>query len=175
MSEPRVAPLTPDQLNDEQAAFLQPFTNKRGEYPNIFGTLVRHMDLAKAWSTFGLYTLNGNQLDPVQREVLILRTAILIGSEYEWHQHKKIALRLGMDETTIEQIRAGTSDDPEHLLLIQCADELLEAYRLSDDTWQAMQDRIMRRVMPKNMTDFFTLNESDLAVISVEPNKRLMA
>ena len=137
MNQPRVEPLSPEQLTAEQRTFLEPFTTKRGTYPNVFGTLVHHMDLAKAWSGFGMYMLRENQLDPVHREVLILRTARLINSEYEWHQHRKIALHIGMTEETIECIRNNKPlTDPQLQMWLVCANELVSEHRLSDSSWQ---------------------------------------
>ncbi len=141
MDSARVEPLLPDQLTTEQREFLQPFTNKRGRFPNIFGTLVRHMDLLKAWSGFGLYTMRENQLDAVQREVLILRTAVLTGSDYEWYQHRKIGERLGMTPADFEHIRNGGGFADSHKnLMVNCADDLVQHHRLSDNTWREMND-----------------------------------
>ena len=141
MDSPRVSPLAPDELSSEQREFLEPFTNKRGQYPNVFGTLARHMDLVNAWSTFGLYMLRESQLDPVHREVLILRTAILIGSEYEWHQHQKIAERLGVSGAELDHIRNGDPfDDPHKSLMMACANDLARDHKLGEDTWVSMVD-----------------------------------
>lgn len=142
MPQPRTQPLLPAELDSEQRDFLAPFTDRAGRYPNVFGTLAQHMDLTRAWSEFGLYTLRGNQLDPILREVLILRTAVLIGSNYEWHQHQKIALRLGMPEDTIEKIRTGAvTSEPDVDLFMNCANELITDHRLTDDTWNQMMSR----------------------------------
>ena len=142
MPQTRTDPLAPNDLTEEQREFLKPFTDKDGRYPNVFGTLAQHMDLVRAWSAFGLYTLRDNQLDPILREVIILRTAVLIGSDYEWHQHRKIALRVGMEEDTIENIRLGNDPtDPEVDLLIHCANELIADHRLSDNTWNRLMTR----------------------------------
>ena len=81
MPTPRLPPLAPFELNEEQASFLKPYTDKRGNYPNVFGTLARHMKLVNAWSEFGLYTMQHSEVDPVLREVAILRTAIHVGSD----------------------------------------------------------------------------------------------
>ena len=142
MSQPRTQPLAPADLSDEQRDFLTPFTDRNGRYPNVFGTLAQHMDLVHAWSEFGLYTLKDNQLDPVLREVIILRTAVLIGSDYEWHQHRKIALRVGMAEELIEKIRSGeATNEPDVDVLVECTNELIADHRLSDDTWHLMMAR----------------------------------
>ena len=142
MTQARTQPLSPADLTDEQRDFLKPFTDREGRFPNVFGTLVQHMDLVRAWSEFGLYTLRGNQLDPVLREVLILRTAVLIGSDYEWHQHRKIAIRLGMSDDIIEQVKNGKqTSEPDIDLLIQTANELIADHRLADDTWKRLMSR----------------------------------
>ena len=139
MTQPRVAPLAPDQLDGEQQAYLKPFTDSRGRYPNIFGVLCRHMPLLNAWTGFGLYTMRGSRVDPRLREVLILRTACNARSDYEWHQHRRIALRLGMTEAEVDAVRGGApTGDNTHDLMISCADELAHDSRLSDMTWEKL-------------------------------------
>ena len=135
---PRLTPLSPGQLSSEQAAFLAPYSDKQGNFANVFGMLAQHLNLAKAWEPFGLYTLRGNQLDPLEREILILRTAILINSPYEWHQHAKIARRLGMTDLQLEEIRTGTSAAEATQLLMTCAKELVTQQKLSAATWQSL-------------------------------------
>jgi len=138
----RVDPLPPNQLTHEQQEFLAPFTNRSGRYPNVFGVLAHHLDLAEAWSGFGMYTLRENQLEPAHRETLILRTAILIKSDYEWQQHRRIALSVGMTEETLETIRNNQTHDDEHLQLMQtCANELISDHKLSDDTWHLLMSQ----------------------------------
>lgn len=139
MTGPRVSPLAADELDDGQRAYLRPFTDAKGRYPNIFGVLCRHMPLLEAWSGFGLYTMRGTLVDPLLREVLILRTARNCGSDYEWHQHRKIARSLGMGEADIESVRSdvpGFGDARD--LMVACADDLAHGHKVSDATWAAM-------------------------------------
>lgn len=138
----RVEPLKSDELNDEQKNFLKPFSDKKGRYPNIFGTLARHMPLINAWSDFGLYTMRGSQIDPVLREVLVLRTSRNVECDYEWHHHQHIAQRLGMDEAVIDAIGAGeTTGHADYDLLVRVADDLANSKKLTDEVWAEMVER----------------------------------
>ena len=47
-------------------------------------------------------------VDPArERELLILRTGRNCASDYEWHQHVRIALDSGLTEAEIERVRSG--------------------------------------------------------------------
>ncbi len=142
MNDARVAPLKPDELDEAQKTFLKPFTDKKGRFPNIFGVLCRHMPLLDAWSGFGLHTMRTSQVDPVLREVLVLRTSHNVECAYEWHHHEHIGRSVGLSDAQMAQIRNGaTMENEDYNLMIRCADDLAEATRLSDETWRAMIDR----------------------------------
>lgn len=142
MAEPRVPPLKPDELDDRQQRYLEPFTDAKGHFPNLFGVLARHMPLLDAWTGFGLYTMQGSRVDPVLREVLILRTAQHMGSPYERHHHRRIGKALGMSEALLDQSESGASTgNDDHDLMIACADSLAQHARLPDDVWSAMIER----------------------------------
>jgi len=139
MTGARLSPVKPADLDERQRRFLEPFTSKSGKYPNVFGTFAHHMDVVDAWSDFGLYTMRDSGLDPALREIVVLRAALNSECAYEWHHHHHIALRVGLTEEQVGQIRdRRPMADATHNLLLRCADELSEAKRLSDDTWSAM-------------------------------------
>ena len=141
MNEPRIKPLKPEELTAEQAEFLKPVTNKKGAYPNIFGTMAHHMALFEAWADFGMYTMQGSDLDPGLREILILRTSHNIKCDYEWHHHRRIGLAVGLSDDLIDRVAKGDRlDTPEQNLMMQCADELAAQNELADDTWTDMAD-----------------------------------
>ena len=54
-----------------------------------------------AYSKLGTALLLRGKLDPVLREIVILRIGQLCGSDYEWHQHVSVARAVGMDEATL--------------------------------------------------------------------------
>ncbi len=155
MDSLRLPPLQPAEFDERQRQFLKPFTNARGEYPNVFGTLAHHMDLVDAWRDFGLYTMRNSKLDPIQREIVVLRAALNAACEYEWHHHRHIALKVGLNDAQIRQIRdRGAMEDETHNLLLDCADELSADKRLSGKTWDAM---IAEFGVPKTIDIIFTV------------------
>lgn len=57
-----------------------------------------------AYSRLGTQLLLRGALDPVVREIVILRIGQLCGSDYEWHQHVSVARAVGMDEATLKHV-----------------------------------------------------------------------
>lgn len=55
-----------------------------------------------AYSRLGVQLLLKGKLDPVLREIVVLRIGQLCGSAYEWHQHVAVARAVGMDEATLQ-------------------------------------------------------------------------
>lgn len=64
----------------------------------------------QAYARLGTFLLRKGVLDPVLREMVILRIGQLCGSDYEWHQHVSVARAVGMDEATLAAIEARTFD-----------------------------------------------------------------
>ena len=57
-----------------------------------------------AYSKLGTQLLLRGKLDPVLREIVILRIGQLCGSDYEWHQHVSVAKAVGMDDATLQAV-----------------------------------------------------------------------
>ena len=118
-----------------------------GEY-NIFSTLARHPDLFRSWLGFGGYLLVGGALPPRDRELMILRTAVRCRSSYEWGQHVRISLRMGIERETIDRVLdgPGAAGWPDHeSTLMRAVDELHDNARISDSTWDALADHYDER------------------------------
>ena len=139
ISEPRLAPLNDDELDSETLERL-------GGSPmlNIFRTLAHHPKLLKRWLVFGAHVLGKNTLSDRDRELLILRTGWVRGSEYEWTQHVEIGLAAGLSQNEIEQIAVGP--DAEGLsdfdrAQLRAVDELCGDAFISDETWKVLSAR----------------------------------
>ena len=86
-------------MRDALAALLPP--NPRHPFPprddsrpkglNVLGTFARHPALAQAFHTFNGHVLFATTLSPRQRELLVLRVAVLRDCAYEWAQHVLLA------------------------------------------------------------------------------------
>ena len=147
LSTPRVPPVTDAEMTPEQEALAAPMRNRgpgKGEILNVFRTIVRSPELAKAFLTYGRYILDKERsMEPRIRELVILRTGFNCRSGYEWTQHVPIGERAGLTESDIEAIKAG----PDHprwsrtdALVLRAADELHRDQFISEPTWAALSD-----------------------------------
>jgi alkylhydroperoxidase family enzyme len=64
----------------------------------------------QAYGKLGTFLLRKGRLDPVLREVVILRIGQICGSDYEWHQHVSVARAVGMSEDTLSAIEVQAFD-----------------------------------------------------------------
>lgn len=139
LTQPRIAPLTDAEQNDEQRELI----GKGGpaRQLNIFRTLVRYPELYRAFMRFGGHILGKNTLDARSREILILRAGHLSQCAYEVHQHNRIGKLAGLSDAELERIAVGPSA-PEwsarERTLLQAADELHGHQFISDATYAAL-------------------------------------
>lgn len=75
-------------------------------------------------------------LDPCIREIVIVRTGYLTGSAYEVVQHRSLAVRLGVAESTLDALAhvtpLGISD--REIATVNLVDELVNTSRPSDES-----------------------------------------
>jgi 4-carboxymuconolactone decarboxylase len=139
IAQPRIAPLTETECNEEQRELIAKGGPMR--QLNIFRTLVRHTALYRAFMKFGGHILGANTLDPRSRELLILRAGHLSKCAYEVHQHNRIGKSVGLGDAELERIAVGPSA-PEwsarERTLLQAADELHGHQKISDATWAVL-------------------------------------
>lgn len=108
---------------------------------NVFG-MVAHAETAfRPWLRFGAALLTELDLDPVVRELAILEVARLSGSEYEWVQHRAIALSVGADESQIEALGQGDESQlaERERVAVAFTREVVRDVRASDVTLQALR------------------------------------
>ncbi len=133
----------PAALSDETQEFLATLPPL-----NIFRMLAGGEGLLRAFSRFGNHLLNKTQLDPVLREVAIVRVGVLSGAGYEVHQHEAISRGLGMSDELIAAIHEGpvaeVLDDAQREVLRYTDDVVVNA-RASDDTMQPLLTRLSAR------------------------------
>jgi alkylhydroperoxidase family enzyme len=97
--------------------------------------------LFRPFLAFNLRLMPRGRLDRRDTEALILRTAWLCGSRYEWTQHRAIGRRVGLSR---EQIEAVAADPESELLeartrlLLRVVPELLEQHAIAAPTHDAL-------------------------------------
>ena len=142
LSAPRIPPLDPEHLTDEQreiAIKASPPGDPR--LLNITRTLVRHPKLLKRWHVFAGHVLVKSSLPPRERELAILRVGWLCQAEYEWAQHVVIGRECGLGGDEIERIKAGPDAPgwtPGDAAILRATDELHEDSFISDETWERL-------------------------------------
>ena len=85
-----------------------------------------------------------SEFDSRKREIAILRVARVTGSSYEWTQHVRIALQIGVTQGEIDRIGVdGPVEglDEEGTLLCRVAEEISRDVRLSDEALAAILAR----------------------------------
>ena len=90
-------------------AQFEPAMQKRleklwGTPPNLYKALANHPDLLGAWSEFSRVLRHESRTPRELRELVILRGAQLMRSEYEWAQHLRMARKAGVREAQIAQL-----------------------------------------------------------------------
>ncbi len=142
---PRIAPLPPEQWDDETTALLGKMLDGPDGRPlNIFATIANHPKLLKRWMVFAAHVLSKSELPERDRELLILRTGWLNQAPYEWGQHAIIAKRCGITDAELTAVVAGPDDSswaPFEAALLRATDELHQTGTITDGTWAQLAER----------------------------------
>jgi 4-carboxymuconolactone decarboxylase len=75
-----------------------------GTPPNLYKALGNHPKLVAAWTEFSKTLRHDARTPRALRELVILRGAQLMRSEYEWAQHLPMARKAGVGEAQIENL-----------------------------------------------------------------------
>lgn len=142
LKAPRIPPLPEGEWSAEQREILAAITMGGGQVYNIFRTQIRLPEATRAFLAWGSYILSRrNDLPPREREIVILRIGYLCRSGYEWAQHERIGLQVGLTSQEIARIKQGPSapgwSDADRALL-QATDELHREQFVTTPTWAAL-------------------------------------
>jgi 4-carboxymuconolactone decarboxylase len=136
----RIPAVAPDELTPEQRRVHDEIiaTRPGGEIRGPFAIWIRNPKLAAAANQLGNAVRLEGKLDPKLFELVVLRIARHWSAQYEWHAHANEALRVGLDASIIEAIRAHrvpTFAGPEETLAYELVGELLETRDVSAATY----------------------------------------
>ena len=133
----RLAPLAPECWHPS----LAPVREALGTPLNIHRVIARHPALLIAWSGLRQHVVAGSSLAPRLRELVVLRTAHLTASRYEWDHHLPRARAAGLADSEIARVRAG-ADAPgwqrDEALLLAAVDAILAQTRIPHPLWPAL-------------------------------------
>jgi alkylhydroperoxidase family enzyme len=114
-----------------------------GPQLNIFRLMAQADSAYLPWLRWGATLLAKLELDPVLRELAILRVARLTpGADYEWVQHEPIALAVGASQEEVDALRR---DDAEatcfgvaERAVLRFTGEVVEHSIVGDETFAAL-------------------------------------
>ncbi|KQC06081.1 MAG: hypothetical protein APR62_08510 [Smithella sp. SDB] len=109
---------------------------------NIF-KIVTHATypIARKFITLPASVLINGKVDPILREMAIVRVGILCHSEYEVHQHLKVSRWVGMPEEKIAALTVGSTAtvfSEVECLVLRFTEEMVQYYKVSDKTFNAL-------------------------------------
>jgi alkylhydroperoxidase family enzyme len=141
LQQPRVPPLHPREWTDEQRKLIAAHADITQPILNLYATMLHHPQMYASRLKFGSYLQRDSLLPPKTRELVIMRTAWLTRTEYEWGHHAESALQAGFSDQDIVRIAAGP-DAPgwseEHAAVLRAVDELRSEAFVSDKTWKTL-------------------------------------
>jgi 4-carboxymuconolactone decarboxylase len=157
---PRLAPLPREQWGDDTrvalsdafseevaARFLAPGPDAI-PMPNVLATLMHHPALAGPFLAYNQVLLKSPALSHRLRELMVLRVAWRTRSGYEWAQHLRLADRVGITAAEIDAIAEGADAKvwaPLESDLLAATDQLVDGYRIDDDTWSRLAEQLDER------------------------------
>jgi len=158
--EPRIAPLAPQEWGEDAVAALRgAFGDAAAErmlaagpdvphVPNVLTTMMRHPKLAGPFLIYNAVLLNAPSIDPRLRELMILRVASRTRAPYEWIQHVRMGRSLGLSDDELDALAnddASFAWSPLEADLLAATDQLLDHYRIDDDTWARLAEHLDER------------------------------
>jgi len=169
----RIPPVKEPDWDDDVRSALRRLATGRDRPPNVFTTLANHPRLFRPWLDLGDHVLGQSTLPPRVREMVILRTAALAGSPYEWAHHTVIGRSAGLSDDEIARVESGpdasgwAEDDRD---VLRAVDELHKDNDLAEPTWQALAARWnTEQMMDLVMTvGFYTMTAMSLNAFRVE-------
>jgi len=137
----RLPYVNPDEAPEHVAAALSQLPDI-----NVIRIIAHASEVFNPWVQFANAVLNKTALDPILREISILRVAALSpGADYEWSQHEVIAREVGTTETQIEGARTGVGLSGDDELVSRFTEEVVRDVSPTESTWGQAYERFTPR------------------------------
>ncbi|MEM7030025.1 MAG: carboxymuconolactone decarboxylase family protein [Chloroflexota bacterium] len=116
--------------------------NLTGNVLNVHRMIAHNPELMAAYAPFRNYMVKESCLTERQRELLILRTAHNLQSDYEWKHHVVRGRAAGLTNSEISRVQVGPQAPgwtEEEATLLRCADEMHHDQLLAVETAHQLQ------------------------------------
>ena len=158
MSTDRMPMLSQDQMTDEQKKAAAAFAEGRGyAVRGPFAAMIRSPEVMLRAKAMGDYLRFKSTIPPKLNELAICITARRWGQSYEWHAHRPLAEKAGLDPKIADAIAAGRRPeqlDADEQLIYDFCTELHQNTSVSDATYA----RALTRFGEKGVIDLTAVN-----------------
>jgi 4-carboxymuconolactone decarboxylase len=137
---PRIAPVQPTGNRPDIQKLLDLSAEATGEVLNVFLTLAKNPEVLRLFIPLAGPVTTG-RLQPIQRELVILRTAWLCRCDYAWGQHVRIGAAAGLTDGDITRVVDELDPQawsPLDYALLRATDELVENHRVTRPRWDIL-------------------------------------
>jgi AhpD family alkylhydroperoxidase len=127
--------------NPELVLLEQKIMQERGRISPLYQILLNAPEIAIGWEALLTAIRNRNSLSPSVREMIILRVAILNRAQYEFDAHVPHALKAGLSQEQINDLKnskLGDALSPFDQLILELTDVMTKDIQVPD----ALFDRI---------------------------------
>jgi len=117
---------------------------------NIYRMLAHAGPAAEGALSLGTGLLRENELDDRWRELVIVRVGILCGSDYEVHQHKRLAGKVGVAPEKLEALHDGPESpcfDDQEKAVLRYADQVVWNVKAGDSVFAAVERLLTPRAL----------------------------
>lgn len=143
---PRYAPLRLEEVSPEGQeqvdAIRTAFHIPEGRpFPDVSLITLRHPGMFKGQMVMGIELAAKGTIPARERELAILRVALLARAPFEWCEHVDIGKAFGVTAQEIERVIEGSSAPgwSEHeAALLRAVEELIGDHCMSDATWETL-------------------------------------
>jgi len=136
---PRIPYYEVDKATGKHAEFLA----KLGTHMNIYKMLANSESGVKGFTRMGNALLYRCELDPVLRDIAIIRVGRLSRAAYEVFQHERIGREAGVGEEKIAALRDATPEAPaftdHEKAVLRFTDEVVRNVKASDKALKAVE------------------------------------
>jgi alkylhydroperoxidase family enzyme len=139
----------PDPAADpEIAALAEQIEAERGKLLNLYRMLLHSPPFARGWLGFFTAVRQQGILPGRDRELAILRVAVLNGADYEFAHHVPYAVKDGMTETQIDAVKVDPSSQEftaRDRALLAYTDAMTRNIRVPDDVFAGVRETFSER------------------------------
>lgn len=117
---------------------------------NIFRMLGHSGELVDGFNRMGAQLLYFTKLDPILREIAIIRVGVLSKATYEVFQHERIGRQIGISDAKIAAIHEGPDADAfseTEKQIMRFTDDVVNNVRASDATYAPLAEKLSHQEM----------------------------